>query len=76
MECVFWEETEVLHFLPACTFEFVAVMLPCLRFQQLIFPRAAWCQCPVVSYLPEGYSQGRGRERTIFKASLEDFVEL
>lgn len=41
MERVFWEETGVLHFLPACAFEFVAVMLPCLRFQQLIFPMVA-----------------------------------
>lgn len=41
MERVVWEEAGVLHFLPACAFEFAAVMLPCLRFQQLIFPGAA-----------------------------------
>lgn len=54
----------ILHFRPACAVEFVALMLPCLRFQQFIFPRIAWHKCPMVSV--RRMDPGQRGERTIF----------
>lgn len=59
----------------ACAFEFVPIMLPSLRFQQLIFPRAACWKRPVVSVLG-GHTPGRGGKGPFSKFPLKTLLSF